>query len=236
MWWGNSKVEAFPKKMLLREKAEKKVGGTQNAGRRKNKTQLSIYISYIILYIYIIYIYIFIYPSNSEDHLALKVPMFVYWVFFSVKPWDFVCHWKASPNVFPHFFWGIQVSSNAKTSGSRGMWKLNTQKAVQCDFSSGSLGWKMGSSWNKKHLRRSIFPHVPPLYNKCILFQRKSRKSIKFIFCYAGLNRMSLWILLKIYEGSIILSHPWATIPWPPGTFQPPTLSDPSAKVTPKCW
>lgn len=63
-------------------------------------------------------------------------------------------------------------------------------------FSSGSLGWK----WEVHGTKTSeevIFPHVPPLYNKCILFQRKSRKSIKFIFCYAALNRMSLWILLK---------------------------------------
>lgn len=65
---------------------------------------------------------------------------------------------------------------------------------------------------------------------------KKIKKIYQIHFLLCGPKSNEFVNPVEIYEGSIILSHPWATIPWPPGTFQPPTLSDPSAKVTPKCW
>ena len=52
--------------------------------REEEKQDPAIYI-HIILYNYI-------YPSNSEDHIALKVPMFVLLESFFRKPPRFVCH------------------------------------------------------------------------------------------------------------------------------------------------
>lgn len=157
----------------------------------KQDPAIYIHIIYYIIYIYIIYIHISLKFGRSSCLESANVCLLG---FFSVNP-GICVSLKGFPKCFSAFFWGIQVSSNAKTSGSRGMWNWTLKRRSNAIFI--RQPWmKMGSSWNK-NIWGGHFSSRPPLYNKCILFQRKSRKSIKFIFCYAALNRMSLWILLK---------------------------------------
>lgn len=175
------------------------------------------------------YLYTYhIYPSNSEDHIALKVPMFVYWDFFFVNP-GICVSLKAIPNVF----FLIQVSSNAKTSGSRGMWNWTLKRRSNAIFIRQPERWK----WEVHGTKTSeevIFPHFP---HKCILFQKKSRKSIyqiHFLFC--GLNWMSLWILLKSMRVLSFYLTPGLPFLGPRVHSNPPPSRTLAAKVTPKCW
>lgn len=79
-------------------------------------------------------------------------------------------------------------------------------------FSSGNLGWKWEVHGTKKTWGWQ-FSSLPPLFNLNAFF-----------VMWPKLNEFVNPV--KIYEGSIILSHPWATIPPPrvlptPSTLQP---------------
>ena len=89
-------------------------------------------------------------------------------------------------------------------------------------FSSGSLKDENGKFMEQKHL----FLTSPT--NAFCFKKKQENPSNSFFVMRPKLNEFVNPV--EIYEGSIILSHPWATIPWPPGTFQPP----PSRTLQPK--
>ncbi len=146
----NSKVESTT------ENAEKKQWvATQNSGK-KNKTRPS--------YLYISYI-----PQIRKIMLPFVVP-FCLLLFFVVK----CSHrgfFEEKTQRIHRLDLRIQVSSNAKTSGSRGMWNWTLKRRSNAIFIRQPRQRFFGFSQKKKRVRGGMSSRwFSPLFDKCILF------------------------------------------------------------------